>query len=207
MNRTFLRDRGLVLALTTIVALPAVSASVSGQVPAIETIDVIGAESLGPDDAPARLVIFADVGGDGAGGLGVILHGLTERYPTTLKVYFRHVPAADRPGHTLAHLAALAAGEQGKFWEMLDLLLSNQARQGRDHLVGMAAQLDLDVARFSEAIESAAAPERISSDQQQGAALRVGVNPTFFVNGLRLTGRKTLAELATQIDAAIAASR
>lgn len=206
MTRTRFRDRGVVLALTGVLALLVAPATVSAQAPAIETVDVTGAEALGLDGAPATLVIFADLGGTSAAGLGVILRGLVERYPQTLKVYFRHAPAADQPEHTLAHLAALAAGEQGKFWEMLDLLLANQSRHGREHLLSMAAQLELDVARFSEAIDNASGEPRLTSDRQQATLLRVAASPTFFVNGVRLPGRKTLVELTAQIDAAIAAS-
>ena len=207
MNRTCFRDRGLALALTGILVLSVVSTTVSGQAPTAETVDVTGAESFGLDDAPVALVIFVDVAGRTAAGLNVILHGLTERYPRTLKVYFRHLPASNQAAHTLAHLAALAAGEQGKFWEMLDLLLANQSRHGREHLLSMAAQLELDVTQFSETIENAIGEQRIASDRQQATSLRVAANPTFFVNGVRLAGPKTLGELAAQIDAAMAASR
>jgi len=159
------------------------------------------------DDAPATLVIFADLRAITAGGLGVILQGLVGRYPSTLRVCFRHAPAADQPDHVLAHRAVIAAGAQGKFWEMLDLLLANRARQGSDDLPAMAAQLALDTKKFSEDLDSATAHQRIAADRQQAAALKLVANPTFFVNGVRLSGPKSLTELAAQIDAAIARTR
>lgn len=213
MRRPYFRDRGLALAFATLtgvtglLAAPALSAAAPGQEPIVEVVDVAGAQVFGPIEAPATLVIFADLGSAAASGLGVILHGLTERYPTELKVYFRHTPAADRPERMLAHQAALAAGEQGKFWEMLDLLLSSQARHGRAQFSEMAAQLELDAARFSADIDGDTARQRISADQGQATVLKVAASPTFFVNGVRMTGRKTLTDLAARIDAALAAGR
>lgn len=206
MNRLRITVR-LTVILAGLLALPAVSSADQGQAPQVEVVDVANAATLGAEDAPATLVIFADLGEVMARGLGVILHGLTERYPAALRVCFRHAPAADQPAHLLAHRAAIAAGEQGKFWEMLDLLLANPDRQGSEHLPAMAAQLALDRTRFSEDLDSVLAHQRLDEDRRQARLLNVAANPTFFVNGVRLTGFKSLDELSSQIDAVIAASR
>ena len=206
MNRLRITVR-LAVILGGLLALPAVSAANQGQAPKVEMVDVANAATLGAEDAPATLVIFADLGAVTARGLGVILHGLTERYPAALKVYFLHAPAADQPEHLLTHRAAIAAGAQGKFWEMLDLLVANHDQQGSDHLPAMAAQLALDPTRFSEDLDSVSAHQRLDEDRRQARSLNVAATPTFFVNGVRLTGPRSLAELSAQIDAAIAASR
>jgi protein-disulfide isomerase len=207
MNRPFFIARGFAWILTGLLALPVVSAADQAQAPKVETIDLVGAATLGSEDAPATLVIFADVGSVTTGGLGVILHGLVEKYPSALKVCFRHAPAADQPDRVLAHRAAIAAGEQGKFWEMLDLLIANRTRQGSEDLVAMAAQLALDTTKFSLDLDGVTAHQRIDDDRRQAQSLAIGANPTFFVNGVRLTGPKSLAELAAQIDSAIAGTR
>jgi protein-disulfide isomerase len=207
MNRIRFNGRGLALVLTALLAPAVMSAAGQGQAPKVENIDIAGAPTLGSDNAPVTLVIFADVGSVTTGGMGVILHGLVEKFPSALKVCFRHAPAADQPGHVLAHLAAIAAGEQGKFWEMLDLLLANRARHGSEDLLGMAAQLALDTTRFSQDLDVVTAHQRIDDDRRQAQSLTIGANPTFFVNGVRLTGAKSLTELAAQIDSAIAATR
>jgi len=204
---TGLCNARIALALSGLLAFAAVSAADQAPAPKVETVDVADAPAIGAEGAPVTLVIFADVGGVTAGGLGVIVHGLVEKYAAELRICFRHAPAADQPEHVLANRAAIAAGEQGKFWQMLDLLLANQARQGIEHLSAMAAQLGLDTTRFSEDIDSVTTHQRIDADHQQAASLKIGVNPTFFVNGVRLTGAKSLAELSALIDAQLSQSR
>jgi protein-disulfide isomerase len=71
----------------------------------------------------------------------------------------------------------------------------------------MAAQLALDATRFVEDLDSVSAHQRLDEDRRQSRSLNVAATPTFFVNGVRLTGPRSLAELSAQIDAAIAATR
>ena len=207
MNLTCCHGRGLALILAGLLVLPAVLAADQGQAPRIEIVDVTGAAMLGREDAPATLVIFADLGAVTAGGLGSSCTASSSATPRRCECAFGTSPAADQPDRVLAHRAALAAGEQGKFWEMVDLLLANRARLGSEQLLAMAAQLALDTTRFSEDIDSVAVHQRIDVDRQQAASLKLGVTPVFFVNGVRLTGPKSLTELAAQIDAAIAGTR
>src|SRR5262245_25299901 len=70
-----------------------------------------------------------------------------------VRVTFRHYPLIIHPRAPLAHQAALAAGEQGRFWEMHDLLFANQARVQRDDLVSYAKTLGLDVDRFTRDLD------------------------------------------------------
>jgi len=115
-------------------------------------------------------------------------------------VTFKHFPLSIHPRAPLAHRASLAAGEQGKFWEMHDLLFANQQRIQRDDLVGYARQLGLDVARFSKTLDEERLQKVIDADLAEGERLRVSGTPTFFVNGQPYVGTKTYAQLKQLVD-------
>jgi protein-disulfide isomerase len=82
--------------------------------------------------------------------------------------------------------AAEAAGAQGKFWEMHDLLYEHQEALDFDDLVSYAQELGLDVDRFGADVRNGAATDKITQDVH--GAIQSGVNgtPTFFLNGVRV---------------------
>jgi protein-disulfide isomerase len=100
--------------------------------------------------------------------------------------------------------ASLAAGEQGKYWEMHDLLLERSPKLDRTSLVGYAAELKLDVKRFAADLDAVAHRARIDADQALGAALDVTGTPTFFINGRRVTGARDLDYLRGVVDEELA---
>lgn len=190
-----------VLAAAAWIAIP-VAAVAQAPAPAeTATIDVTGAPARGPENSKVTLVMFTDFTGPAYGSTGVVLQGLLDLYPEALRIVFKHSLPADRPDRLLAHEAARAAGEQGRFWEMHDLLLANQPRQTRADLVGMATQLQLDVARFAAALDSGQHRPAVESDRVQAEALGIRNQPTWFLNGTRLKGPITLAELQRRVDA------
>ena len=108
---------------------------------------------------------------------------------------FRHFPLDIHPRAALAHQAALAAGEQGKFWEMHDLLFANQHTAQRDVFIGFAKQLNLDLRRFERDLDSDRIKTAIRADVAEGVGRQISGTPTFFVNGTPHVGLKSLAEL------------
>jgi protein-disulfide isomerase len=103
-------------------------------------------------------------------------------------VEFKHFPLSIHPAADLAHLAALAAREQGKFWEMHDLLFAKQSAVKRDDLLKYAATLGLDLDRFKEDLDSDRLKQEIVADEAEGRKLGVRGTPTFFVNGKEHSG-------------------
>jgi protein-disulfide isomerase len=110
-------------------------------------------------------------------------------------VRFKNFPLGIHPKALLAHQAAAAAGEQGKFWEMHDLLFANQQRAQREDLVGYARQLGLDIKRFERDLDSERIKQAIDADIAEGEKLRVNGTPTFYVNGREFVGTKSAAQL------------
>jgi protein-disulfide isomerase len=100
-----------------------------------------------------------------------------------------------------AALAAMAAHEQGKFWEFHDLVFANQAKMNRDQYVAYAKELKLDVAKFSKSMDDATFKPQIEADKAEAAQLGVSGTPAFFVNGKFLSGAKPFEEFAAAINA------
>jgi len=105
------------------------------------------------------------------------------------------------PFAQLAAQAAMAAGEQGKFWEMHDLLFANQAALGREDLIKYARTLKLDMTRFMKDLDSERIKGIIATDKALGDARSVQGTPTFFVNGKSYSGTKTVEELRALVRA------
>jgi protein-disulfide isomerase len=101
----------------------------------------------------------------------------------------------------LAHLAAAAAADQGKFWEYHDKLFGNPGQLKRDQLLKYASEIGLDVPRFQAAMDTARFKARIDADSSEAKALGVTGTPAFFINGRFLSGAKPYEEFKKVIDA------
>ena len=101
----------------------------------------------------------------------------------------------------LAHVAAMAAGEQGKFWEFHDKLFKNQPKIQRPFLLQYAKELGLDMKKFQHSLEIEQGKPLIDADEAEAKALGVTGTPAFFVNGRFLSGAKPFDEFAKVIDA------
>jgi protein-disulfide isomerase len=125
--------------------------------------------------------------------VGPTLKALREKYPDQLRVAIKQHPL---PFHKQAHLAAraaLAANEQGKFWEYQDRLLVQGAHLDRDGLIATAGELGLDVPRFTAAIDSDRFDAQIDAESKEAMAIGANGTPATFVNGRYVRGAQPLA--------------
>lgn len=155
----------------------------------------------GPADAPVTLLEYADFECPYCGQAYYIVKELERLYPDDLRVAFRHFPLTTiHPRAEQAAEAAEAAGAQGQFWEMHDLLFENQPAFDEGRLLEYAAELGLDVTRFSRDVAERQHAARIREDVLSG--MRSGVNgtPTFFINGMRHDGAYDLESLAAAVE-------
>jgi protein-disulfide isomerase len=104
----------------------------------------------------------------------------------------------------LAAEAALAAGAQGKFWEMHDLLFTNQKALKMTDLISYAKTLGLDIKKFQKSLDSREFQKQVETDMAFGKMLRVTATPTFFVNGNKITGAKAYPEFKNMIETLLA---
>ena len=100
-----------------------------------------------------------------------------------------------------AHMAAVAAGRQGKFWEFHDKLFANQQQLNLDAYKRYARELKLDVARFEKDLADLENKKKIDVDKAEATAMGVSGTPGFFVNGRYLSGAKPFEEFAKVINA------
>jgi Na+/H+ antiporter NhaA len=120
-----------------------------------------------------------------------------------LRFVFRHLPLTDVHSHAqLAAEAAEAAAEQGAFWEMHDALMDHQGALNARDLVGYAAGLGLDTARFAADLRRHLGAGRIAEDIDSADLASVSGTPTFFINGNRYYGAFDLAALKEAVHAA-----
>jgi protein-disulfide isomerase len=109
--------------------------------------------------------------------------------PGDILFAYRHFPLTQiHPHAQQAAEAAEAAGAQGRFWEMHDLLFSHQDHLALPDLVEYANALGLDLDRFASELERGAHTARVREDFLSGARSGVNGTPTFFVNGIRHNG-------------------
>jgi Na+/H+ antiporter NhaA len=157
----------------------------------------------GGEDAPVTLVEYGDFECPYCGRAEPIVRELLADLGDDVRYVFRHLPLTDV--HTHAHLAAEAseaAGSQGKFWEMHDMLLDNQdALRGPD-LVRYAEELELDVERFRDELRNHVHAGRVARDVESAELSGVAGTPTFFINGQRHHGAYDIVTLKNAVKAA-----
>ena len=164
-----------------------------------------GAPSFGPENAKVTIVEFSDFQCPFCTRAASVVHQIREKYADKVRFVFRQYPL---PMHGDAHLAAqaaLAAHQQGKFWEYHDLLFANQRALGRSSLEDYAKQVNLDVPRLKKALDDESLKGAVDADVKLGEEVNVSGTPTVFINGKRVPNPTEFAPVAQLIDAALGA--
>jgi NhaA family Na+:H+ antiporter len=114
---------------------------------------------------------------------------------------FRHFPlSSSHPDALRAAEASEAAAVQGKYWEYHEALFDHQEDLDQEHLLEHAAEIGLDLERFTRELEEGIHTERVAKDLQSGVKSGVSGTPTFFINGQRYDGPWDLASLKAEIE-------
>lgn len=121
-------------------------------------------------------------------------------YPEKIRLVIKNYPYKYRDFSRIAAAASLAAGDQGKYWEMHDLLLSRSPKLNRDSLIAYAGELGLDVQKFTDAIDSKKYDPAIDADLKLAESLDLYNTPTLYINGRQLIGDRPLAVLKKIVD-------
>jgi protein-disulfide isomerase len=165
--------------------------------PIHEEDHVYGAES-----PPYTLVEYGDYECPDCGRLFDIIRNLQLTVGEHLRVVYRHYPLSGiHPRALEAAEAAEAAGKQGRFWEMHELLFQNQSALQSKNLIAYAESLRLDVDRFSRELKKRLYEDRVREDFRRGVQNGVYKTPGLFLNGVRHDGawdRDTLLRVLTQ---------
>ncbi len=153
-------------------------------------IDVAGSPVKGDPKAPVTIVEFADYQCPYCASAQPLVKQVLDAYAGKVKFVYKHLPLISiHPNARPAALAAVEAMEQGKFWEMHDLLFANYNKLDRASLSQIASQAGLDMARFEKAMQGEAHGAKVERDMAESQKAGVTGTPTFFINGKRLMNR------------------
>jgi protein-disulfide isomerase len=171
----------------------------------------LGINLIGPANAAVTVEEFADFQCGGCAAVHPVLKDMQSAYAgnKNVRFIFRHYPL---PGHDKSYEAATvveAAGMQGKFWPMMDQLMTNQqawtnAPNYKQLWEGYAQKIGVDVPRFQAEAAGLAAKGRVDEDKKRGEGLGVRSTPSVYVNGRLLAMAEINAGTMRQIiDSAI----
>jgi protein-disulfide isomerase len=163
--------------------------------------------AIGPTHAPVTLVEYGDFECPHCGRAHPIVQAIRRYMGDQLRFVYRHFPLVEAHPHAEPAAEAVeAAGAQGRFWDMHDMLFRNQRALEPEDLVLYAAKAGIDAQRFSRELVMGVYARKVSDDFRGG--IRSGVNgtPTFYINRFRYDGNwadttefvQALTEAATQ---------
>lgn len=157
----------------------------------------------------AILVEFGDFQCPACASYAPVVNQVLVEFKDELTFVARHFPLDQHKNALPSAYAAEAAGKQGKFWEMYDLLYKKQndwAISGSVMKIfeGYAKDLGLDVDRFKKDVESKEIKDKVQSDYSDGVTLGVNSTPTFYLNAEKLTAPRSVDEFKSLVQAAIA---
>ncbi len=162
----------------------------------------------GDVNAQVSLVEYADFQCPACGYYAPLVKRLFESSSTTMKLVFRHFPLPQHMNAIPASLAAEAAGKQGKFWEMYDVLFEKQIEwekvtDPQSIFEGYAKTLGLNIEQFSLDMKSDELKKKIDGDARGGIQGKVNSTPTFFINGKKITTPTNYEDFKKLIDDAV----
>jgi protein-disulfide isomerase len=150
----------------------------------------------GPASAPVTVVEYGDYECPWCVKVFPMLNAMRHQSGDRLRFVFRHFPQSTIHRHAgVASEAAEAAGAQGKFWEMHDLLFERQDDLADGDFSRFAVRVGLELYRFESDLSSARFAERVQQDYDGGQLSGVNKTPTLFINGTKYSGKLELQAL------------
>ncbi len=165
----------------------------------------------GPVNAPLTLVEYADFECPFCARTTGVARELREHFGDDLRYVFRHLPLPDvHPHAESAAVAAEAAGAQGRFWDMHDMLFTHQNALETQDVIGYAGDLGLDVEQFVRDLDDERHAQRVREDITSAEASGARGTPTFYIGTRRHVGpfdARTLTRTLDEARASGAATR
>lgn len=161
----------------------------------------------GPATAPVTIVEFSDFECPFCDKVQGTLAQVRARYGDNIRWAFKNLPLDFHKDARPAAYAALAAHQQGKFWEFSKQLWANQDKLGDKFYIETAKSLKLDLARFNTDRASARIKAQVDKDLQQAQTLEARGTPYFMINGKGISGALPLEAFSQIIDAELAAAK
>ena len=149
--------------------------------------------TIGNASGSAYLVEFSDFQCPACRAFAPVVDELVTKYSDKLLFVYRHYPLTKHQFAKPAAMAAEAAGQQEKFWEMAKLLFENQDKLSGSLWASLADELKLNRKDFDQAMNDETLKAKIDRDEIAAIALKLPGTPSFFLNGVRL-------EVASPLD-------
>ena len=166
-------------------------------------VPVEGSPAMGPKEAKIVLIEFSDFECPYCSKAAVDVKNILNAYPGNVRLIYKQFPLSMHSHAKLAAIASLAAGDQGKFWQMHDLLFANFRRLSRENILLWANRLGLDMNRFTADLGSSKYDAAIAKDMHDGESAGVYGTPAFFINGKLYNGPMEFNKVKPILDAEI----
>ncbi len=192
---------GVVLIGAVVAMVKLASVTQSGPVPVVQAVNILPTVSSadwirGNPQATTTLIEYGDFQCPACANFHSVLLSIEKELGSNLRVVFRHFPLQQHANARIAAQAAEAAGKQGKFWEMHDMIYEHQrdwSLKSRTDAIALfvqyAQKLKLNIDAFNKDINDNAAIDKIEASFDQGVSFGVDSTPTFFLNNTKLTAR------------------
>jgi protein-disulfide isomerase len=143
----------------------------------------------GPRNAPVQVVAYGDYQCSYCGGAYLVVNAIERSFSGQIAFVFRHFPLSNlHPFAEKAAIAAEAAGRQGKFWFMHNMIFQYQEQLNAKTLFVFAEELELNIKVFKMDIIDHALSEKVAADLDSGTRSGVNGTPSFFINGYKYSG-------------------
>jgi protein-disulfide isomerase len=146
-------------------------------------IPLANAYVRGPKDTPVTIVEFSDFQCPYCAQAAALVDQILGAYPQNVNFVYKNFPLPMHPNADPAARAALAAGKQGKFWEMHDELFRHSGDLSSQTIHSLAEKLHLDISKFEADMDSPAVKQQVDVEVRQGKVAGVRGTPSFFING------------------------
>ncbi|NDE09793.1 MAG: disulfide bond formation protein DsbA [Chitinophagia bacterium] len=170
-----------------------------------EVVEIIEPRDVfvGNINAPVTLEEFGEYESEVCAKANEVVKQILEEYDGKVRFNFRHFPMTNIHQRSLkAGEAAVATAQDGKFWEMHNILFANRRNLGTTSLKLHSREAGVQNKRFLDELVNATYGWQVQGDMREGINRGVKDVPTFFVNGERFTGKVTYEELSKAIEAA-----
>jgi len=171
-----------------------------------EIVEIIEPKDVfvGKNDAPITLMQFGEYENEDCAKANEIVKQLLEEYEGKIRFNFRHFPLTRIHQRSMkASEAAVAAAQEGKFWEMHNVLFSNRRNLGTTSLKLHSREAGISNKKFLDDLVNGVYGWQVQDDLKEGIDRGVKELPAFFINNEAFTGKPTFANLSNAIDSAL----
>ena len=163
---------------------------------------------VGKKDAPVTLMEFGEYENEDCAKANEIVKQLLEEYEGKIRFQFRHFPLTMVHQRSLkASESAVAAGQEGKFWEMHNVLFNNRRSLGTTSLKLHSKEAGVKNKKFLDDLVNGVYGWQVQDDLKEGINRGVKELPAFFINDEPFTGKPTFANLSAAIELALKKSK